>query len=64
MKAVYSVDSSLPEVEQVIILVAQNGNVDCGIFAIAYAIDIAAGNNPATIVYDQNEMRQHLLDCL
>ena len=64
MKAVYSVHSSLPEVEQVFILVSQNGNVDCGIFAIAYATDIAAGNNPATIVYDHSEMRQHLLDCL
>ena len=37
---------------------------DCGTFAIAYAMDIAAGNNPTTIVYDQSEMRQHLLECL
>ena len=40
----------------------QNGNVDCGI-AIAYAIDIVARNNPTTTVYNQSEMRQHLLEC-
>ena len=28
---------------------------------IAYAIEIAAGNNPTIIVYDESEMRQHLL---
>ena len=64
IKAVYSVDSSLPEIGRVFISATQNGNVDCGIFAIVYAIDIAAENNPTTFVYDQREMRQHLLECL
>ena len=57
IKSVSSVDSSLPKIEQVFISAIQNGNIDCVVFAIAYAIDIAAGNNPATIVYDQSEMR-------
>ena len=64
IKAVYSVGSSFPETEQVFILVTQNGNVDSGIFLIACTIDTAEGNNPTTIVYDQSQMRQHLLDCL
>ena len=64
IKAVYSVDSAFPEIEKIFISATQNGNIDCGIFAIVYAIDIAAGNNPTTIVYDQSEMRQDLLECL
>ena len=57
IKAVYSLDSSLPEIEQVFISALQNRNVDCRIFAIAYIIDTAAGN-PTTIVYDESEMRE------
>ena len=60
IKAAYSVDSSLPEIGRVFISATQNGNVDCGIFAIVYAIDIAAENNPTTFVYDQREMRQFI----
>jgi polycystin 1L2 len=42
----------------------QTGEVDCGLFAIAYAFELAAGNDPTTINFDQSKMRQHLLSCL
>ena len=62
--AIYSCDSTIPEILQVALPACQNGNVDCGLFAIAYATDLAIGNNPAEIMYDQCEMRNHLLNCL
>ena len=42
----------------------QVGSHDCGLFAIANAIALANGTNPATVSFYQNQMRQHLLDCL
>ena len=42
----------------------QEGSKDCGIFSIAYAVDLAFGNDPAGIIYDQGEMRRHLAQCL
>ena len=38
--------------------------VDCGLFAIAFATDIAEGNDPSFISYNQDLMREHLLHCL
>ena len=50
---IYSCDSTIPEILQVILPACQNGNVDCGLFAIAYATDLAIGNNTTKIIYDQ-----------
>ena len=41
----------------------QVGTTDCGVFAIAYSIDILFGNNPSKIVHDQLKLRQNLVDC-
>ena len=41
----------------------QIGGNDCGLFAIAYAIDILTGNDPDKIRYDQTRMRHHLIAC-
>ena len=41
----------------------QEGYSDCGLFAIAFATDIAHGNNPEKIDYHQQKMRTHLLEC-
>ena len=62
--AIYSCDSTIPGILQVTLPVRQSGSVDCGLFADAYATDLAIGNNPAEIIYDQCEMRNHLLNCL
>ena len=42
----------------------QNGAVDCGLFAIAFATAIAFGYKPELLSFDQNKMRKHLLSCL
>ena len=42
----------------------QQGSSDCGLFAIAYALDCALGLDPTTVKYDQSLMRQHLKRCL
>ena len=42
----------------------QLNNVDCGVFAIAFATHAASGRNPAGITYNMKTMRRHLLECL
>ena len=41
----------------------QIGYKDCGVFAIAYAVDVLLGNEPHNIRYDQCKMRDHLIAC-
>ena len=41
----------------------QRGSCDCGIFTIATAFHIAAGNNIEDVVFDQTKMRSHLVQC-
>ena len=52
----FSPDES-PPVYQQYTCHKQHGNTDCGIFAIAYGIDVLLGNEPHQIVYDQSKMR-------
>ena len=42
----------------------QRGANDCALFAIASAVDLCYGNNPATLWYFQHKMRNHLVECL
>ena len=42
----------------------QQGGTDCGLFAIAYAFSLASGEDPTRIKFKQDNMRQHLIDCL
>ena len=41
----------------------QYGKKDYGLFAIAYATEIAYGNDPVVVSYLQSEMRKHLISC-
>lgn len=41
----------------------QVGTKDCGLFAIATAIHLANGGDPATTQFDQIGMRKHLIGC-
>ena len=44
----------------------QKGTTDCGLFAIAYATEIAEGTDFDALCrmkFNQNEMRSHLLEC-
>ena len=42
----------------------QRNAYDCGFFAIANAITLAFGQNPANQTYDARQMRSHLIGCL
>jgi hypothetical protein len=41
----------------------QLGTSDCGVFAIAAAVDLAHGIDPSMITYKQQLMGQHLINC-
>lgn len=41
----------------------QNGSSDCGLFSIAAATALCNGVKPQECNWDQNEMRQHLVNC-
>ena len=42
----------------------QTGGSDCGLFAIAFAVTLVHGQDPACLTFDQAAMRQHLRLCL
>ena len=42
----------------------QTGTLDCGLFAIAFAIESCLMNDVEMISFDQEEMRNHLVLCL
>ena len=42
----------------------QDGDEDCGDFAIAFAVELAFGGDPRTITYEQDCMRNHLEYCI
>ncbi|XP_019646063.1 PREDICTED: polycystic kidney disease protein 1-like 2 [Branchiostoma belcheri] len=47
----------LPEVQR------QNNVTGCGLFTIAWAVDIAEGRDVSSIAYDNRKMRSHLVMC-
>jgi hypothetical protein len=42
----------------------QGGSTDCGLYAIAIATALAHGEDPSHLVFHQQDMRSHLIDCL
>ena len=60
MNQLFSPDHSTPLYESVLCH-KQTGSSDCGLFAIAYAIDLLHGDDPKNILYDQSKMHKHLL---
>ena len=42
----------------------QSGGSDCGLFAIAIAASLCAGEDPTKLRYQQDRMRQHFRNCL
>ncbi|CAH1251796.1 Hypp9163 [Branchiostoma lanceolatum] len=47
----------LPDVQR------QRNVLDCGLFVIAWAVDIAEGHDVSMVVYDNSKMRNHLKTC-
>ena len=42
----------------------QKGSRDCGLYAVAYATDLAYGNDPSSYRYKQEKLRSHFIDCI
>jgi hypothetical protein len=42
----------------------QVGTGDCGLLAIAYATSLCLGQDPVNVIYEQNKLRPHYLNCL
>lgn len=42
----------------------QGNGFDCGVFAIAFATSLANGQDPALLLYDPHELRNHLDNCI
>ncbi len=42
----------------------QIGGLDCGLFAIAFAVVLINGQDPAALTFDQGAARKHLQLCL
>ena len=59
----FSPDDALPPYRK-IQCHKQCGNNDCGVFAIAYAVDVLLENEIQNIIYNQSSMRTHLISCL
>ena len=65
IRVLYSPDITItPTVLKAELRSIQLGSKDCGLFAIAYAVEIAYGNDPAKFIFKQSDMRQHLHNCL
>jgi hypothetical protein len=47
----------VPSVQQ------QKGGIYCGLFAIAFALHLAVGDDLTKIIFEQEKMREHLLKC-
>ncbi len=41
----------------------QEGGVDCGLFAVAFAFHLLHGDNIRRLTFDQGKMRRHLVEC-
>ena len=42
----------------------QNGSIDCGLFALAFASILASGNHPSSYYLQQKFLRKHLHTCI
>ena len=42
----------------------QNGAKDCGLFALAFAMSICAGQNLCSLGFIRHKLRSHILSCL
>ena len=64
LQHVYGDKSGEPVRVKVYMCQKQNGESDCGLFAIANALALAKGVSLKTVVFSQLQMRSHLHNCL
>ena len=63
LASIYRTEKDIREVK-VASVYKQKSGCDCGLFALAFAVDVAPGIDPSYVRYRQSEMRQHLLQCI
>ncbi len=63
--SIYKGDGEILKIQKLCIQ-QQKGGVDCGLFAIAFAIEASrrGGEELSLIPFDQSQMRRHLYKCL
>ena len=61
--SIYKCDGRYLSIEQLPVQ-QQDGSMDCGLFALAFAIESCQGGNLSKVTFDQLRMRVHLLHCL
>ena len=61
---IYSVptDQSVLEIQKLSVQ-QQHGTLDCGLFSIAFAVEMCLGHNPQYASFNQQKMREHLYMC-
>ena len=42
----------------------QSGSVDCALYCMAVVFNFALGNDPTKLVFNQPDLRPHLMQCL
>ena len=42
----------------------ETGSTDCGLYAIAISTSLAFNQNPSILIFNQEDMRSHFIDCL
>ena len=42
----------------------QSNTSDCVVYSLAIAFDICSNNNPCSVEYDNNKVREHLMKCI
>ena len=64
INTLYSPDPTVsPTINQAQLKELQRGSKDCGLYAIAFATELAFGHDPSNFIFDQSKMRQHLFKC-
>ena len=63
LHALYSPDGASLSIEYIHVQ-QQQGSSDCGLFCIAFAVDVLLGNDVQSIQYDQSQLREHLASCI
>lgn len=65
IKVIYSPDQEVsPTIIHKKVASTQEGQNDCGLFALAYAAELARNEDPSSKIFDQSKMRQHFFECL
>ena len=63
LQQIYKVDQDNKVVYRLPDIQKQRGSRDCGLFVVAFAIELCEGNDPTDAQFQQRNMRKHLLNC-